>query len=143
MKKKILGGLAGLSSLCLSSCGLFYADEPAPKIEITDKPMVLSAVVRQYKDGFAVADSIEVQTHIAIEFLQNAVPTKRESVNDTPASSTVYKLVLEMEENEAYKIGFIYEVERLFGLYSQWYYEIPYYGIYEVSEESVTSIING
>ncbi|MBR2341069.1 MAG: DUF5301 domain-containing protein [Clostridia bacterium] len=77
----------------------------------------------------------------AIEFLQSAVPTKRQSVNDTPRAEEYTFFMLQGPTNEYLYRGYFYEVEHLFGLTSEWYYEIPYNGIYEVSEDFVEALL--
>ena len=119
----------------LSSYGIVIIDVAEP-IEIPKLGEIESVRVG---DSTARTDDEIKQT--AIEFLQSAVPTMRQSVNDTPNAEDYSFFMLISTANECISRGYFYEIEYLFGLVSRWYYEIPYYGIYEVSESHVETLL--
>lgn len=72
-----------------------------------------------------------------IQSIQNAKPTRSQSLNDTPTTADYYKIVIRTNDKEYH--SFIYNSE------GQAYVEIPYSGIYEVDMsllESVRSYCN-
>lgn len=67
-----------------------------------------------------------------IQRIQNAKPTRRQSLNDTPTTADYYKIVIHTNDKEYY--FFIYNSE------GQAYVEIPYSGIYAVDMSLLESV---
>ena len=82
--KKLAVFLALIIACSFSSCGLFCADEPAPELEIPQIEEIESVYIGVGYGNNGVVRTDEEIKQKAIDFLQSAVPTKRESVNDTP-----------------------------------------------------------
>ena len=134
--KKLLAILLTLAVCLFSSCRLFYADEPAPNLKIPNREEitgVYDVVTSSLRED---EESIEK----AIAFLLSAVPTRYESVNDAPYADSYYALSLETTEGSEF-FGYFYEEKRVFGLISKWYLEMPYSGIYEVSEDCALALL--
>ena len=134
--RKLLVVVLTLIVCLFSSCRLFYADEPAPVLQIPSKEEITGVCVKTSLEVRTDEESIEN----AIAFLQSAVPTRYESVNDTPYADCYYGLSLETTEGSEF-FGYFYEEKRVFGLISKWYLEMPYSGIYEVSEECALALL--
>ena len=139
--KKLIISIAITIACLFSSCGLFYADDPAPELEIPKIKEIESVYigVGYHSDGIARTDE-EIKQK-AIDFLQSAIPTKRESVNDTPNREVYYRFYINGAEKQYLCGGYFYEDKSLFGLVSKWYYEVPYNGIYEVSKECALALL--
>jgi hypothetical protein len=120
----------------LSSCRIFYTDKPAPTLKIPNKTDITGVCVGMNLETREDEESIEK----AIAFLLSATPTRYESVNDTPYADCYYGLSLETTEGSEF-FGYFYEEKRVFGLISKWYLEMPYSGIYEVSEDCVLALL--
>ena len=132
--RKLLGMLLSVAVCLFSSCGLFYKDEPAPILQIPSKEEITGVFVSSL-DAKQDEESIEK----AIAFLSSTVPTRYESVNDRPYAEPCYTFWIETAE-EITCMGYFYEEKDFFGIKSKWYFEIPYYGIYEVSEECALAL---
>lgn len=137
MKKITIFLLTVLFLLSLSSCYLFYSDSTPPyldfkdstvKIEISDK----SGVSR------TLTDSAEIEEILSV--LKKAEPTRRESVNDTPAKDEYW--VIRVIFAESTDTLYLYKSNRFFGIVSSWYVERPYSGIYEIREQDAKSILD-
>lgn len=79
----------------------------------------------------------KIQYNGLIQSIQNAKPTRRQSLNDTPTTVDYYKIAILTNDKEYH--FFIYNCE------GQAYVEIPYSGIYAVDMsllESVRSYCN-
>ena len=135
MKRIVVVLLCFFSLIGVCSCGLFYSDEPAPALVLPQSSEI--AKVELQKEG--VWQEVEDEESV-LALLKNAEPTTRESVNDSPYAETYYALCVQGEE-ERLVFGYLYERESFFGLISKWYFEVPYYGIYEVQEEHLSKVI--
>ena len=134
--KKILAVLLTFAVCLLSSCRLFYADEPAPALNIPSKAEIIGVYDVLTSELLEDEESIEN----ALAFLLSAVPTRYESVNDNPYADCYYALSLETTEGCEF-FGYFYEEKQFFGLVSKWYLEMPYSGIYEVSEDCALALL--
>ena len=134
--RKLLVVVLTLIVCLFSSCRLFYADEPAPVLQIPSKEEITGVCVKTSLEVRTDEESIEN----AIAFLQSTVPTRYESVNDTPYAEPCYFFCLETTEGRMFR-GFFYEEKSFLGLVSKWYFEMPYSGIYEVSEERALALL--
>jgi hypothetical protein len=136
--RKTIAFLIGVTVCLLSSCGLFSNDEPAPTLEIPRIEEITGVYIHSSVDVIADEETIER----AVALLESAIPTTRWSVNDVPNYEPMYFFALQVEEGMSSLFrGYIYEVERYFGLVSDWYFEIPYYGVYEVSTDCVLALL--
>ena len=134
--RKLLVVVLTLIVCLFSSCRLFYADEPAPALKIPSKAEIIGVYDVSTSEIRADEESIEN----ALAFLLSAIPTRYESVNDNPYSDCYYALSLETTKGSEF-FGYFYEEKQFFGLVSKWYLEMPYYGIYEVSEECALALL--
>ena len=139
--KKLIISLTMVIACLFSSCGLFYADEHAPVLEIPSLEEIESVYIGVGYCGDGTARTDEEIKQKAIAFLESAIPTKRESVNDTPGREVYYRFYINGAEKQYLCGGYFYEDKSLFGLVSKWYYEIPYNGIYEVSKECALALL--
>ena len=133
--RKLFAVLLTVAVCLLSSCRLFYKDEPAPALNVPSKEEITGVFVSSL-DAKQDEESIEK----AIAFLSSTVPTRYESVNDRPYAEPCYTFWIETAEEITY-MGYFYEEKDFFGIKSKWYFEIPYYGIYEVSEECALALL--
>lgn len=129
--KPLLFAVVGL--LIFTACGL-WTEAPEPYIP--------QGIIGVTKSNMEYSEMIVDETQIdeVLSIITNAKPTKRQSNNDTPYVETFYTVRLICEEDGA--VFYLYEDTSFFGLFSAWYLEQPYHGVYEISQEDAQILLN-
>ena len=118
-----------VSAIFFISDNIFIKRAPVP---CPDEASVYSASL-SYCDGVSVFPGKE-EIGSLLEYISNSVPTGRQSVNDSPATSEYYITDI-VTEDRSYRY-YIYKEK------STVYVELPYEGIYKASDRLIVFLEN-
>ncbi len=125
-------------AIFFSSC-VFYESEPAPKLQKTQDWVWGARYYANTKDAVFYVDT-EEEAIAFHQLLETAIPTRTASVNDSPTNVDEY-FTLEIIKSGTHYNYYLYKRTRFFSLITQWYLEIPYYGVYKTPTESAQEIV--
>jgi hypothetical protein len=135
MKKTVSLILLITCAFTLSGC-IFHEDRPAPTIQLSSADLVNLQYYKHPDEEIFYADTQD-EIDVFYELFSRAEPTKLSSVNDSPYAETYY--VFKTQDSRTF---YLYETERCFGLFKEWYLESPYVGKYEITDAVAQKVVN-